>query len=262
MKRNLTLLVITIVILMISSCGSTEISVPEAPEPSLTLIRFTNPSYVNNIIVTDYDNFKGFVIMRGNECDEHYLKNTSGKEWIYDFPSLDSRTPYIELNDGWYLVDWSWSSYPYNGQVLLTDITWEKYKGEFGFDKSTAHISGNIYERIGIKVSDLVIYSFPDGNYPLFKFHGVHDRTGEEYVEELNEYLYFSSFFGGRGCVMSPSLSYIRKDGYCLCNKVEELDDLWELFRQQLNTAIGNGEILSIPSATDEQLRNLLGDRY
>ena len=204
----------------------------QQPESALTLIKFKNPSYVNNLIVTDYDNSDVFLLMRGNNCSKGYLKNTSGKDWIYDFPSLEKRTPYIELTDGWYLVDWSWRFYPYNGQVLLTDVTWDNYNGEYSFDKS--------------------IPVWPCNS----SFRSLTSNTGEEYSEELNEYLYISQLYGGD---QYATLGYLNPNGNCLCNRVEEMDDLWDLLRTQLINVIKNGDLKSLPRATKEQRMALMG---
>ena len=141
--------------------------------------------------------------------------------------------------------------------MLLTDVTWDNYNGEYSFAKSAPHTSKNIYERKDIKVADLVIYSYPDANYPTYKFHNV-DKQGIEYTEELNEYMYLSKLIGGPET--GPDLSYLDADGNCLCNRVEEMDNLWELLRMQLNNLIKNGNLESLQSATDEQLSKLIGN--
>ena len=254
MKKSFLAVIVIAVMVTFISCDNQPAD--QQPESALTLIKFKNPSYVNNLIVTDYDNSDVFLLMRGNNCSKGYLTNTSGKDWIYDFPSLEKRTPYIELTDGWYLVDWSWRFYPYNGQVLLTDVTWDNYNGEYSFDKSIPHISKNIYDRKDIPFIDLVAYSFPDGNYPTFIFRSLTSNTGEEYSEELNEYLYISQLYGGD---QYATLGYLNPNGNCLCNRVEEMDDLWDLLRTQLINVIKNGDLKSLPRATKEQRMALMG---
>ena len=248
-KIVLSIIVIALTATFIG-CEQKEEALP--PALTVTLMKFKEPSYINHLIVTDYSNCKDFLLMRGNNCSAGYLYYFSGKDWTYDFPSLDERTPYIELSDGWYLVDWPWYMYPYNGQVLVTDVTWDSYKGEWQFDKSSPHISQNIYERKDIGVIDLVAYSYPDGNYPTFAFR----YPNSDYEDELNEYLYMSALIGGPH--MGPMMHYLDASGDCLCNKVEKMDDLWNLLRLQLNTLIQNGDVYSLPAATQEQYLTLI----
>ncbi len=231
------------------SCEQEEEALP--PALTVTLMKFKEPSYVNHLIVQDTKNSDQFTFMRGNQCSASYLYNFGGIDWTYDFPSLEGRTPYVELLDGWYLVDWPWFQYPYGGQILLTDVTWENYKGEWLFDKSSPHISGNIYERKDIRVVDLVVYSYPDGNYPTFTFRS----PNSDYEVELNEYLYISKHIGGPE--IGP-MHYLDTNGDCLCNRVEEMDNLWGLLQWQLNTLIENGDVYSLPKATKEQYLTLI----
>lgn len=245
MKKLFLSVVIIVTVIFFCSCEKhTVFDLP--PALAVSLVKFKDPSYVNNLIVTDYKNYKTFVLMRGNNCSAAYLKNFIRKDWIYSFEPLEGRIPYIELKDGWYLVDWSWYGYPYNGQVLLTEVTWDNYNGECSFDKSSPHISKNIYERKDVDVMDLVAYSYPDGNYPKYTFR----YPNSTYTEEVNEYAYISHLIGGP--YIGP-LDFLNSKEDCLCNRVEEMDSLWDLLRTQLNTLIQNGDLYSLPHATQEQ---------
>lgn len=253
MKTKIYLLLVSFSILTFVSCdNNSQLEVPE-PEHTLTLIHFTEPSYVNHLIVNDYENAESFLLMRGNQCDSEYLKNTSGQEWRYEFESLNNRIPYIKLVDDWYLVDWSWYMYPLNGQTLLSEVTWDNYNGEYTFDKSIPHITGNIYERKDIVIKDLIVYSCPDGKYPTFMYDSKDAHSGEESTEEVNEYVYYSRIL---------TYPYLEENGNCPCNRVEELDALWDVFRQQLDKLIKNGDLNSLRSATDEEMKQLLGNYY
>ena len=258
MKKYMCFILLLSVVFTFSNCGNHGGVEATEPEKYLVLMHFTEPSYVNNIIVNDYKDGKYFVLMRGNRCDEDYCKNSFyAEDWVEEIRSLSGRTPYVELADGWYLVDWPWWLYPNNAQTLLTENTWDNYKGEYIFDKSTPHITGNIFKKKYIGVADLVVYSYPNGNYPTFTFSKTNEQTGEKIDVELNEYMYYSKLMGNRD--VGSGLPYLNKGGECLCNRVEELDALWDLFRQQLNTLIENGDLNSLRPATEEQKRELLG---
>lgn len=245
MKKNLifSMLCASIIGIALVSCENNSQYQEEAPDSWVNIIKFTNPSYVNYLIVNDYGE-EFFFLVRGNHCSANYLKNSSDKEWIYDFPSLESRIPYIELTDGWYLIDWTWQYYPHNGKTLLTDVTWKNYHGEYTFDRSTPHISENAFQKKEIGIANLVAYSCPDGNYPTFKYDTV----------SLNEYIYFNTLIGGRYSYMGIPTPFLGSDGYCLCSRVEELDALWNLIRQQLINLIKNGDLDNIPPADINKL--------
>lgn len=245
MKKIFLSVVVMAIMAALVSCEKNGIYDIEPPL-TVTLMKFKNSSYVNHLIVNDYKSSSCFMLMRGNNCSAGFLENFSGHEWTYDFPSLDGRTPYIELENGWYLVDWPWFMYPLNGQVLLTEVTWDNYNGECRFDKSSPHITGNIYEKKDINVLDLVAYSYPDGNYPKFTYQ----YPNSEYMEDMNEYRYFDMLIGSTEA--SPS-GFLESGKDCLCNRVDEADALWDLLRTQLNTLISNGDVNSLPKATQEQ---------
>ena len=217
---------------------------PEPADSAVYIVKFTKPSDVNNLIVTDYG-WEHFILMRGNCCSANFLKNTSGRDWIYEFPSIEDRIPYIELADGWYLIDWTWQYYPYNGKVLLTDVTWDNYHGEHLFDRSISYISGDdIYEKKEIEIGKLVNYLYPDGNYPTFKYNSI----------MLNEFRYFHTLYGGRYSCEGKALPYLGNEGECVCSRVSEMDTLWEFIRQQLITVIKNGDLDNLPSADFQKL--------
>lgn len=254
MKRVFLLAMIIATTVFFCSCERGSYDLP--PALTVTLVKFKNPSYVNNLIVNDYKTSSYFQLMRGNRCSAGYLKSFYDADWEYSFEPLDGRIPYIELSDGWYLIDWSWNGYPFNGKTLLTEVTWYNYNGEYVFDKSTPHISGNIYERKDIGVLDLVAYSYPDGNYPTFTFH----YPNSSYVDEVNEYLYISHLIGGPE--LGAGVNYLDSKGDCLCNRVEEMDAIWDLLRSQINTLIQNGDLYSLPHATQEQEMEIINMYY
>lgn len=248
MNRAFLLAIIVVIAAFFCSCERpTGPGLP--PALSVTIVKFKDPSYANNLIVNDYGKDKEFILMRGNRCSAGYLKDFMGKDWTYNFEPMEGRIPYIELSDGWYLIDWTWLYYPYNGNVLLTEVTWDNYNGEARFDHSTPHISAkNLIEKKGINVMDLVAYSYPDGNYPKYHFRYLNS----DYEADLNEYYLIDQF----ECCGEEFLP--RGGDDCWCDRVEEMDALWDLLRTQINTLIQNGDLYSLPRATQEQRLNIM----
>lgn len=239
-------------ILTFCSCDNNNVSHnPTGPTPWVTIIKFTKPEYVNNLIVSDYKNFDNFILMRGNECSANYLMNFHSQNWNHRFPSLEDRTPYIELTDGWYLVDWTWYHYPYDGKTLLTEVTWDIYNGECNFDKSVPHISKNVFQKKEIEFASFVTYLFQNGECPMFDIYVDYYKD----TVRANEYLYFSSIFGHLDGFDGNYGDFLEgPEDRCLCNLTEELDDLWETIRQQLINIINNGDLDKLPVADYEIL--------
>lgn len=220
------------------------------PESSVMIIKFTNPEYADNPIVSDYADYEHFVLFRGNQCSALYMNSFYGKEiWEFDFPSLDGRSPYIPLTDGWYLVDWTWDNYPYDGKTILTAVTWDTYQGEFMFDKSTPHVSGGVFQKRGIRVDQLITYAYPEGNYPIFDYK----VPGHDTIVSLKEFEYFENLTNGR-YVSWGYPPYLTIDGDCLCNRVEEMDNLWDLLRQHLVAVIENDDLDNLPAPNMRKL--------
>ena len=259
MKNVISLFFIGVLMIFVSCDSSQNSNYSLGPKSQVTLVKFSNSEYVNNLIVNDYKNWEKFVLMRGNNCSPSYDKNFNHRDWSYPFPGLEGRKPYIELVDGWYLIDWSWGGYPYNGKTLLTDVNWDNYNGEVFFDRSMPHVSNNSFKKKYIYIADLVAYSYPDGNYPKYPILQYNESKGIDTIAYYNEFLYFETLMGGR--IMSGT-PFLFNTVYCLCERVEEMDALWELLRQQIIAVINNGDLNHLPSASDEQILQLLEGYY
>lgn len=220
-----------VIIITLSSCKqNADTEIPA----HYSLVKFTNPEYKNYVIVSDYETVDHFILMRGNRCvkdkDHPYLP------YSWDYSILERpHNPYWELPDGWFLIDWAWIQYPLDGDVLLSDISWDRYDGHHVFDKSEPHIKGNIFEEKREVLSvDLMHYSHPDGQY-IEIVSKVRDSLGN-YVEKIypNEAAYH------RHLCFIPTVS---DESECLCENSEEKDNFWSIIQSQLAIAIENGDL-------------------
>lgn len=227
-------------IVVFSACSQVQVNYDPDPPHIITIMHFSDLAYTNNLIVTDYKDIEKFVLMRGNECMRDEWTNDSYEEWPFDFPII-RRSPYIELTEGWYLIDWTWLNYPYDGQIILTDITWENYDGNFYFDKSLPHITNNnFYETKFIKLTDLMEYSYPNGQYPTYQFKAHRNDGLADYYEDTvyNEYQIIDKFF---------RMNFLSVEQSCACgDQSDTLDKMWEVLRQQITTVIKNGDLENI----------------
>ena len=238
---------------------------PQAVEPEsyVTIVKFTNPSYINNLIVTDYGGDNLF-LMKGNLCEHtHYIsfpeKDVDGTiingDTEFNFPER-IRNPFWELPDGWYLIDWAWyglsTAYPYDGNTILTETNFQNYRENPSseFDKSIPHISFNskkdIFDARMINIADLMAYSYPDGNYPSYEYHYFNKNTGVDTTETIfNQYFYHKKL-----CHTRP-VSNITN---CLCEIADEMDKYWSLLQEQIAELIQNGDLDKLKEFDVDQL--------
>ena len=72
-KYEVSLLSLLIAVFF-SSCGWTNIVEDTEPRPYVLIIKFKDPAYRNNLIVSNYDDIEKLVLMRGNMCERtHFL---------------------------------------------------------------------------------------------------------------------------------------------------------------------------------------------
>ena len=243
MKTEKIFVTISLVGVLVA-CSDQSSGTPEPSSPIITITHFSDLNYTNNIIVTNYEELNQFLLMRGNECMRNPNTGDKYEEWPYDVPAT-IRSPYIELADGWYLIDWSWNGYPYDGNIILTDITWENYDGSFYFEKSHKYIENsknNIYHSMHIRLANLMVYTYPDSQYPKYHFNASECHNFEE-NEEHNEFM---------------MITHLRHSTPCLCEDLSDMyDKMWELLREQLIKVIQNNDLDNLPSANTQQLAEL-----
>ena len=138
--KHYTLLGIVISAVMLSSCGSN----PTEPQKPVTLedrlwiavIRYTNPSYKENILAVDNSMYR----LTAHDDSVFYACRLPIKEnqvryieWA-DCVKLLKTSPYIELVDGYLMIDWNWRPIFIHcndkvngnyGHTILTQLKWK-----------------------------------------------------------------------------------------------------------------------------------------
>ena len=252
MKTKLFAGVIIGVVFLFTACSSQpEIGDNEPEEPSVIIVKFKDPAYAEHVIVTDYENVNSLVLMRGNMCDVFFHKEfpESPSDGNIESDVKDRlRKPFWSLPDGWVLIDWAWfgttgQAYPYNGNCVLTDVTWDNFYdyNTYHFEREIPHITKlpqELYIKKGIRIADLMAYSYPDGNYPTFQIHYVNEKNDyDSILTYSNEYFYFNA------------LKRKRTDtSECLCcnETAEDLENLWRLLQSQISKLIENGDLYNL----------------
>ena len=241
-----------------SSCNGNVVE-DEEPQPSVLIIKFKDPAYRNNLIVSNYDDKGVFILMRGNLCERTYFAtwpslcpelHRSLDDIIAWYDSLERvRDPFWELPQGWFLIDWAWFGldgfpYPYTGNTVLSDFTYDNYmeNGSCFFDKSLPHITkdrNDLYELRMINVADLMAYTTPNGEYPTFTLHSWDVVRGiDTIVEYSNQYFYHS---------VLRQLHPVSNETHCLCGMADEMDSYWAYVQNQLSDLINNGDLDKLP---------------
>ena len=257
MKKTV-IFAIMLIAVFFSSCGWTNIVEDTEPRPYVLIIKFKDPAYRNNLIVSNYDDMEKLVLMRGNLCERTYFLtwpslcpelNSSPDEIIAWYDSLERiRDPFWNLPQGWFLIDWAWNglgeAYPYDGNTILNDFTYYNYmeNGSCYFDKSLPHITKDrhdLYELRMINIADLMAYTTPSGEYPTFTIHSwdvVHDL--DTVIAFSNQYFYHSSL---------RTIHPISNTTHCLCGMADEMDGYWAYVQNQLSDLINNGDLDKLP---------------
>ena len=249
--RNTLCLLILIPLFFV--CGCNNGSAPE-PAKGVTIIKFKEPAYINNLLVYENKGKDHFSLTRGNKCEHSYwqMYPTGDKDGSIlgatdEVKFTEShRYPFWALPDGWYLIDWAWgnlagdSPYPYIENVVLTDVTYENFYdiGPDTFDKSLPHIiltSKKMYEKKFIKLKDIIAYAPLDDNHPPFELRYFNLLSGQEVVYSRSDQYYFHLGLGKGDLVVASNASD------CLCNHADQMDAYWALLQNQLATLINNG---------------------
>lgn len=127
MKKTFYLLSVFTIIAVTSSCDSIspiETSKPSTIEDALTLtvIKFTNPSYKDNILATDTDNRDKQDVFYAFDYRITEISNINVYDWVAKY-NMIGQSPYIELTDGYLLIDWHW--------VIILNLG-DKYNSNYG----------------------------------------------------------------------------------------------------------------------------------
>ena len=197
------------------------------PEPPLSVcvLKLAKPEYKNMILVSHFEGENFYTNLRGNKCGEPI--GNSGY------------SPYWELPDGWLLVDWKWSGFPYVISAVLTEQTWDKYTwSPDNFPKwelTEPHEDNPIAKELYVKVANLDIYSHGDKwDYKqsdmIFK---IRKAQGDGFVAEGDD---------------------------CLCKQTKTMDSIWTVLQTDLSAAIQKGDLEKINN--DEYYDQKYYDNY
>lgn len=251
MKAQKALFLFIIVVLFVV-CGCKGSSTE--PDLGVTIVRFKEPAYINNLLVYENKGKDHFSLTRGNKCEHSYwqMYPTGDKDGSIlgatdEVNFTEShRYPFWALPDGWYLIDWAWgnlagdSPYPYIENVVLTDVTYENFYdiGPDTFDKSLPHIiltAKNMYEKKFIKLKDIIAHAPQDNNHPPFELHYYNTISDTEIIFSQTNQEYFHMALGKGDLVVASNVSD------CLCNHADQMDEYWALLQNQLTALINNG---------------------
>lgn len=117
------------------SCNSNNGQVPEEDSKpdqhimSMQLVQFKSPEFLRYVmeekVPAEIDTIKGCL-----------TEKLDGKESAYKIRSVGGvyqelflgQSPYIELTEGYYLIDWKWGNFVYQPSNVLLDVMWEYVK--------------------------------------------------------------------------------------------------------------------------------------
>lgn len=90
----------------------------------MSLVKFKSQEYLNYVVAEEVPiDMSSNPDMNSDHCpDKRAYKIRSVEGVSQDF--FIGKTPYIELSDGYYLVDWKWGNFIYKPFNLLLDVLW------------------------------------------------------------------------------------------------------------------------------------------
>ena len=123
--KNVYLL--TMLVLTLFSCESREeygSSVWERNDMIMNIVKMSNPEYLQYVVA---DNVPFSVNSDRAEDPDSNLYQIRGSGAVYEELYIGT-TPYIDLGQNYYLVDWKWGNFLYAPTNVLIDVNWEEVK--------------------------------------------------------------------------------------------------------------------------------------
>lgn len=154
--KHIAFIILSVIPLMLISCNSQTSEIPvndfiDRPVMGLQLVKFKSPEYVKYVaaesVTVEWDTIKGYpsdklvgkksaykIRGAGGTCQELFL----------------GQSPYIELIDNYYLVDWKWGYFIYHPSNVLLDVVWTDVNDRQElWDLETSIVSSDFIEEWG-----------------------------------------------------------------------------------------------------------------
>ena len=114
MRRFGYLISFIVAALLLQSCQQNTGELVAMPTNGMTYVKFASPEYINYVVVED---------IQKDETGKRYCGIRGGGGCCEELHFGSS--PYIELPNGYYLVDWKWGGMIYQPTIFLVDLRWE-----------------------------------------------------------------------------------------------------------------------------------------
>ncbi|MBR0310594.1 MAG: hypothetical protein IJQ97_06890 [Paludibacteraceae bacterium] len=117
----------------------------------MSLVKFKNQDYLNYVVAEDIP-----IDLSANP--EKNDENGYSNKRAYKIRSIEGvsqdffigKSPYIELSDGYYLVDWKWGNFIYKPFNVLLDVLWSEVQDRQQlWDMETPIISSDFIDKWG-----------------------------------------------------------------------------------------------------------------
>ena len=145
--KNIVITALSVYVsLLLVSCSLGKTEMPDLHIMSMQLVSFNSPEYTKYVVAdrvaAEWDTIKGVrtksaykILWNGGACQELFL----------------GQSPYIELADGYYLVDWKWGNFIYQPSNVLLDAVWTDVQDrqQVWWDSSTPVISSDFIKHWG-----------------------------------------------------------------------------------------------------------------
>ncbi|MBQ7210611.1 MAG: hypothetical protein IJS05_06935 [Paludibacteraceae bacterium] len=146
MKKNVVFFIASLPIIM-SSCESEINNKPYdvSPECTMTIVKFLSSDYYNYVIAEIVDDSSPSVELTNGE--KAYKIRGEGRA-CQDF--YIGSSPYIDVYDGYYVVDWKWGDFLYPSSNVLLPVRWSEVSDRQQiWDNNLEVLTSTIFSRQG-----------------------------------------------------------------------------------------------------------------
>lgn len=180
----------------------------------------------------DHSNFYGIMLIKFKQVEYKnnvLARDTEYKDYLYPAFSMycggvipqTCSTPYLDLPDGWLLLDWKWYYMEITAPcVIMTELTWEQ-----------------------VEFPDSILLKFPySEDYisdPVEKLYSIEPKT----IEKYSNATYGETVYRLIHDIVNPHPIYSYDELKGPCEQEDTMDSIWSIFQKDLAVAITNGDI-------------------
>lgn len=262
MKTNHLIYIMAFIANMMAACSSQPVPKPEKPKNlimGMTIVQFSSPHYMEYVVAEERPLWPSDEIWKDNDLPvpdsviNRYIIRSIGGTCQEFFLGT---SPYIELTDNFYLVDWKWGNFIYSPTNVLLDVKWKDVNNRLElWDLRTDLISDKADKFLKVwaitsrKKIDIHLRITPTPVDSTLPDYGSRKNISPDYLIP-----WFAWEFNTISQLQNQHKKY-KKDSLInryfedYCREVERQDSLQTVYVERLKQIIQTGELEKITSS-------------